>query len=560
MKIQTAFNEPVNRKLWNHLSACNEGYDPQTALICGERRISYQELFTTISKAADGFRDVGVGEGDVVPVFSLSTPETVGTLYALNRIGAVSAWVDIKATDQEIRRCIEESGARLIVAVELCLQKVLRNLDGTQVETVVVLPIRPYLSEKVKQTIFQENDGRVETKNSKCVSWEDMLSFEKHDHCADTSFREQMPAVIAYTGGTTGIPKGVLLSNESFNTVAEQYRIQFSHFRRGQKMLTLLPPFAVYGLCVSIHVPLCLGITTVLVPLFRPQDFAKYLLLERPNHVNGTTSFWEALLHSKEAKNEDFSFLLSPGTGGDGMTVELEEKVNQFLAGRNASCRLLKGYGMTEVCAAACLCTEESNEPGSVGFPLPGNEIRIANPDTGQELPPGEIGEILICSRAVMLGYLHNEKETQDLLKRDREGKLWVHTKDVGYLNENGALFVVGRLKRMFTRSGLKIYPSVIENLLAEHKAVQSCAVVGVMGIQGETVPRAYVVLWDEFTDRAPQIRGELAALCRADLNQYQIPDKIIFLKALPKTNLGKVDFRSLEQENSALGSEGDSL
>ena len=549
MCTQIAENETKAQTFWENLLSYNRGFESQTALICGRREMPYGELFGAVSQAAKGLSRAGVREGNIIPVFSLSTPETVAAFYALNQIGAISDWIDIKTTDKEIRRRLEEAGTRLVVVLELCLPQILRCLEGTAVEKIVVLPLRPYLPKEVNQAIFQKHNHVTGLPDRRVIWWKEVVCSKETEEGVEAPFEAGKPAVIAYTGGTTGNPKGVLLSNESINTLIRQYRIRLPHVKRGQRALNLLPPFAMYGLCASIHLSLCLGLTTTMIPLFRPRDFGECLLREKPDHVNGTTSFWEALLQSEEAKNGDFSFLESPGTGGDGMTAELEQEINHFLAEHHASCRLIKGYGMTEVCATACLCTPESNELGSVGLPMPGNKIRIQDPETGLELPTGQVGEILIHSPAVMLGYLNNEKETRELLRKDHGGKLWVYTKDLGYVKSNGALFVVGRLKRMFTRSGFKIYPSIIENLLAGHSAVQSCAVVGIPGLQGETTPRAYVVVRKDFIGCESSLRKELLDLCRSNLNRFEVPEEVRFLQEIPKTNLEKVDYQSLEQE-----------
>ena len=260
-------------------------------------------------------------------------------------------------------------------------------------------------------------------------------------------------------------------------------------------------------------------------------------------------TLYEALLNNKHMDNMNLSYLKYAISGGDSLIPEKNEAVNKFFKARGANISIVQGYGMTETGGPVCAQVLDATVPGSIGIPFPSNEIKIVNPDTKEEVPYGETGEICIHSPATMPGYLDNEKETNDILQLDKKGKVWVHTGDLGYMTEDGIVFYVSRLKRMLIVSGYNVYPSHIENVLMKHPYVLNCGVIGIPHPYKVQVPKAYIVLDSGVKDKM-KVRNDIKEYCKKNLAAYMVPKEFEFRESLPKTLIGKVNYRELEGEN----------
>ena len=519
-----------------------KGETGRPALRCGDRSLTFGELFEEILRAEAGLRALGVGPGDLVTIFSLNTPETVAAVYAADRIGAAANFVDLKAGPEEIAPYLRLAGSRVVLVLEAAFSKVYRSRGDAPAERFVVLPLGPSLSRELAEKL--RAGAWRETAGADCLSWEELLRVPS-EPVPPESERWEEPAVIVYTGGTTGPAKGVTLSRRAFRASLEQYTAAETEYGPGGTALSLLPVFSAFGLCQCIHVPLCLGMTVVLAPMFRPGQLGEYLLRYRPEQVNATTSYWQLLLRREDIR--DLSFLRIPRCGGDVILEETERRVNGYLAARGCPAPLVIEYGMSEVCGIVCLSYGPDRREGTVGRPAPGCRILAADPDTGRALPPGEQGELIILSETVMSGYYGRPEADRQVLRLGPGGLLWIWTGDLGHVEADGTVTVTGRTKRMISRSGFKIFPVVIENCLLEDGEVEACAVVGSRGPGGEELPVAHVVL----RRGSDPVRAEarLLALCRRKLNRFLVPSAFRFQDALPLTERGKLDYLRLERE-----------
>lgn len=513
------------------------------ALRCGEQSLSYQSFFEAILRAEAGLRAMGVQAGDVVTLFTLNTPESVISFYAIDRIGAVANWVDMKLAPSEVEPYLTKAGSKVALVLELAFSKIYANRGKAPTEYFVVLPVAPYVShslgEKLRLGSWHSRAGEG------CLSWEAFLAEPSKEEPETERWEE--PVAITYTGGTTGPAKGVTLSRRAFYCSLMQYTAAKTEYGPGGATLTLLPVFSAFGLCQCIHVPLCMGMTVILAPLFLPHELGDLLVRYRPQQVSGTTSYWQLLLRSKATEQADLSFLKVPRSGGDAMTAEMERRINRYLSQRGASGRLIKEYGMSEVCGIVCLNHDDSFEVGSVGKPMQGCRIAVVNPETGEVVPDGVQGEILIHSNTVMNGYYGMPEADSQVLKPGPEGLLWVWTKDEGFRKEDGSIVITGRRKRMISRNGFKIFPSVIEECLLRNEAVESCAVVGGESPKGEMMPVAHIVP-SSGVDQG-KLEETLRALCKQQLNNYMLPAAYCFREELSLTDRGKLDYLALEQE-----------
>ena len=355
-------------------------------------------------------------------------------------------------------------------------------------------------------------------------------------------------ALILHSGGTTGTPKGIMISNYSFNALAQQSAVNVIDVRPKDKIVTILPIFHGFGLGVCVHTPLCLKVETILMPEYDANRFYKIWKNDRPNVILGVPTLWEGMMSNKRFDDVDMSQLKYIVSGGDYLSIPAETKINEFLHKHGAHVNIAKGYGMTESVAATAYTFPGTNEPGSIGIPMVGNTYKICDPETGEELEIGQEGEICVNGPTLMTGYLNNQKETNNILRKHKDGKLWLHTGDIGYIASNGIVFYTQRLKRMIIVSGFNVYPSMIEEVLESHEAVKKACVIGIPHPYKMNVPKAFLILNEGYHNNA-KLKKELKELCKEKLAVFSVPKEFEVRTEFPKTLYSKVDYKQLEKE-----------
>ena len=551
---EEAINAPLPEcSMYEYMRSSNMEHDSEPALEFFGRLITYGELFVDIDRTAQAFATLGVKEGDIVSLCTVTTPETIYALYALNKLGAISNMVDPRTSADELVRYIQESNTRVLMTIDAALPKIVSLLEKTDISKVIVVSpsySMPLIFKLVYRLTKLTSDRKY--KDKRLILWPDFID-TANSNCESpaTCPLANRPAAIVHTGGTTGTPKGVVLSNNNLNSAAYQGYHCGLDYKRRDIWLDYMPPFIAYGIGNGLHLPLSAGMKVILLPNFNPAKFDRILLRYKPNHMAGVPSHWETVIYSKRLYGKDLSFIRAPVVGGDSMNITVEQELNTFFKAHQVNSQIIKGYGMTETCAAVCVCAyPEVNKPGSVGIPFPKMAIAILDPDTHEELTYGQMGEIAVFGPNCMLGYYKNQAATE-VLMTELNGERWMLTGDLGYMDEDGCLFVIDRVKRIIIRpDGFKIFPSAIENTIIRHKAVASCAVVGIQNaeyIHG-MAPHAFVVLHDRYRANAEAVCQELVALCKKELAEYAQPLSFRFLDALPLTPIGKVDYRALEQ------------
>ena len=538
--------------IYDYLYESNKDYRDRTALNYFGRKISYGELLENIEKTARALKQNGVEKGSIVTILMPTLPEAVYLFYALGKVGAIANMVDPRTSAEGIRDYIQEVGSELLVVVDVALPKIKEILNQTTVKKVLAispadsLPAIPAMLYRLKA----RNRPRLD---SGYVDWKSFIDEgTPYTGSTDIEYEKDRAVAIVHTGGTTGKPKGVMLTNDNLNASAYQCRISGLDFQRAHTWLNIMPPFIAYGVGNGLHLPLIVGMEVILIPQFDPKKFDELLLRHKPNHLTGVPSHYGNILNSFKMKNQDLSFIIEPIVGGDAMNIELENLTNEFFGAHNGKCKIVKGYGMTEVSAAVSVCaTSLCNKIGSVGIPFTHTIISIFDTETSKELPYNQRGEVCITGPNTMLGYYNNPTATSEIIRRHKDGLDWVHSGDIGYMTEDGMLFIVDRIKRMIVRhDGFKVFPSMIEKTISGHKAVVSCCVVGTPDkehSQGK-LPAAHVVLAPEFSGQEDTMRQQLAVLCRKELPEYVQPVEYVFRDSLPLTPIGKVDYRALER------------
>ena len=537
--------------IYDALVKNNVGRDKNIAINYFGKLITYKEFFHKIDQAACAFRSQGIRYGDVVTICMPNTPEALISFYALNKIGAIANMIHPLSGEEEIKHYLISTHSVMLIMIDVCYEKVKNVINETDVYKTVVTSA----SDSMKFLLsfgYQITQGykiKKPKKSEKYVYWKDFIRKGLNYHDAHKAvIIKDNPAVILHSGGTTGSPKGIVLSNGNFNALSEQAKIVFKNVDVGTKVLAIMPIFHGFGLGVSINAPLDLGCEVILLPQFNAKKFDKLLEKYKPNILFGVPTLFEALVNTKN-EHLDLSMLRYVISGGDSLSLSLERRINVYLSNHHAHVTVSQGYGMTESLAAVALAFGEANKPGSIGIPFPGNYIKIVRPETQEEVPYGEDGEICIHGPTVMLGYLDNEKETNEMLQIHKDGMVWLHTGDMGMMDEDGVVYYRQRIKRMIISSGYNIYPAYVEQIIEEHPAVLKCTVIGIPHPYKVEVPKAYIVLKNGYNPLT--IRKSIREHCKKNLATYAIPYEFEYRKSLPKTLIGKVDFKKLQEENS---------
>ena len=515
-------------------------------------RITYNEFFDNINHCARSLRELGVKEGDIVTICMPNMPEALYAFYACNKIGAVADMVHPLSSADQIKHYLTESKSRILFLVDFDYDKFKDVIPTTLVyRTILVSPKESMpLGLTIGYTLTRQlGMKRPKFGDTEYLSWLEFLSKGiRSNKEYKTNMKKDDLAVILHSGGTTGTPKGIMISNYNFNALSQQSAVNVIDVRPRDKIVTILPIFHGFGLGVCIHTPLCLKVETILMPEYDANRFYKIWKNDRPHVILGVPTLWEGMMSNKKFDDVNMSQLKYIVSGGDHLTVPMEERINEFLHKHGAKVNIAKGYGMTESVAATCYTFPGTNEPGSIGIPMVGNTYQICDPETHEPLPIGEEGEICVQGPTVMMGYLNNQEETDKVLITHSDGTKWLHTGDIGYIAKNGIVYYTQRLKRMIIVSGFNVYPSVIEETISKHEAVAKVCVIGIPHPYKMHVPKAFVVLKEGYKEGA-KVKREIRDLCKEHLPVYSVPKDIEFREELPKTLYNKIDYKKLEQE-----------
>ncbi|MDO4612304.1 MAG: class I adenylate-forming enzyme family protein [Candidatus Saccharibacteria bacterium] len=514
-------------------------------------KVTYKNFVRKIEQAARALKNYGVKEGDRVTICMPNTPEGITMVYAVNMVGAVCNMVHPLSSEKEIEYYIKVSESKYVLVIDAVFEKIYRVRDS--LERIIV--VRPsdglgFLKKKLYQTLHVKKPV-IPSSDSRVVLWEDFIA---NSYFYQGNYHEERGAndlaAILYSGGTTGAPKGVMLSNLNFNSLGIQATTVIKQAVPGATILSILPIFHGFGLGVSIHTPLCKGLCCVLVPAFSHKQFADLIKKNQPNLITGVPTLYEALLNTK-LKPDDLECLGAAICGGDALNQTLRNKINDYLKAHGSSAKIRVGYGLTEGTAAVCLSPEDSAENGIIGVPFPDTYLKIVKPDTFTTAEKGEEGEICVSGPTVMMGYLKNDVETANSLRVHEDGRLWLHTGDMGCLKKDNFFYFAQRLKRMIISSGYNVYPTHLESIINSHEAVLTSTVIGIEHKYKGQVPKAFIVLKPGYK-AGKRLESEIRELLERNVPIYALPAAYEFRDKLPTTLVGKVAFKRLEEEEKA--------
>lgn len=515
---------------------------------------TYKKLVQEIETCAKALKTIGVREGDKVTIAMPNCPQAICLFYAVNLVGGIANMIHPLSAEKEIEFYLNESESVTAITLDQFYHKFEAIRKNTRVVNIVIASIRDALAQPIKAG-YMLTEGRKIRKipaDAPVIRWKEFMRLSR---CCFYDYRVKRagedPAVILYSGGTTGTTKGIILTNKNFNALGQQVIAANPMFRPGDKMLAAMPIFHGFGLGVCIHTMLTQGGRCILVPRFTPKTYARDLVRKRCNFVAGVPTLYEALLRLKDMDGADLSCLKGVFSGGDSLSIELKKKLDKFLYDHKASVQVREGYGTTETVTACCLTPSHMFKEGSIGLPFPDTYIKIVEPGTDRELPYGEEGEILLAGPTVMKEYMHHPTETAQTLRAHDDGLTWVYTGDLGKMDEQGFVYFRGRAKRMIITSGYNVYPAQIENILDAHEYVQMSCVIGVPDAYKMQSVKAFVKL-AAGVEPSDEVRQAILDHCRRHVAKYAMPRDVEFRDEMPKTLVGKVAYRILEEEELA--------
>lgn len=515
---------------------------------------TYPQMIEEIKKCARSLKTIGVRAGDKVTIAMPNCPQAIYMFYAVNLVGGIANMIHPLSAEKEIEFYLNESESVTAITLDQFYNKFESIRQNTKVVNIIIASVKDELSKPVRAGYMLTEGRKIAKipKDAPVIRWKEFMNMGKACFWNYSVKRTgDDPAVILYSGGTTGTTKGILLSNMNFNALGLQ-TIAASGFSPidGLKMLSVMPVFHGFGLGIGIHTALIGGACCILVPKFNVNTYAELLIKKQPNIIPGVPTLFEALLRAEKLENADLSCLKGVFSGGDSMSIELKKKVDDFLKAHNASVQVRQGYGLTECVTASCLTPKDYNRVGSIGVPFPDTYYKIVKPGTTQELDANLEGEICVSGPSVMLEYVDNPEETHNTLRRHEDGRIWLHTGDLGKMDEDGFVYFSQRIKRMIITSGYNVYPGQLENIIDGHEKVLLSCVIGVKDPYKMQKVKAFVVLRPGY-EPSDAVKQEILDYCRQHIAKYAMPYDIEFRSELPKTLVGKVAYRVLEEEEA---------
>lgn len=528
-------------------------YPNYTAYEFMGKTTTYAEMWQKINACAKSLKAIGIREGDKVTICMPNAPQTLCMFYAVNMVGAIANMVHPLSAESEISFYLRDSNSVAAITLDQFYPKFESVRKTVDLPCLIVTSVADELKPLLRVG-YQLTEGRKNPKVPRgpgVVLWKDFLKRGEHVEIYRIKRKDTDPAAILYSGGTTGVTKGILLSNRNFNALAAQIVATNPFFHPGHKMLAIMPMFHGFGLGVSIHSMVANGGHCILIPRFTPQSYAELIKKHKPNLIAGVPSLFEALLRVKEIEGADLSCLKGVFSGGDSLSIELKKRFDKFLHDHGATVSVREGYGTTECVTATCLTPIHKQKEGSIGIPFPDTYYKIVKPGTQEEVPYGEEGEICLSGPTVMLEYVNHPEETAQTKQTHADGLAWIHTGDLGMMDEDGFIYFRQRIKRMIVTNGYNVYPSQLENILDGHDYVHLSCVIGVKDPIKMQRVKAFVVLKPGYQP-TEACKKELLDYCRKHIAKYAMPSDIEFREELPKTLVGKVAYRVLEEEENA--------
>ncbi len=515
-------------------------------------KCTYEEFLADINKCSRALTALGVKKGDKMTLCLPNCPQVIIMFYALNRIGAISSLIHPLSATDEIELFLKLSDSKWAFTLDAFYGRFKDALGKSNVKKLILTKLGDYMG-NVTHSLFYLTKGRKIPSvppSKHIIWWKNLMKMHPREY-NPSSMKPEETAAILYSGGTTGKPKGIELSSLNFQALGRQVGVQLDArdpFTPGDSVLTILPVFHGFGLGACVHAFLIGAGTLILVPQFNAEITAKLIRKKKPSVISGVPTLFEALLKNKNLAKADLRGLKGVFGGGDKVPRSIKDRFDKILKDGGSKTVLREGYGLTESVTVALLMPEHEYREGSVGIPISDMAVKIVAPNTIDEIEIGMEGEICLSGPSVMNGYLNEPEETANTLKTHEDGLVWLHTGDLGTMDEDGFTYFKLRMKRMIKVSGISVYPTQIEDILDSHPKVNMACAIGIPDTYQMEKVKAFIVLHNE-KDAGPELEKELIEYCRSRINKWSCPKEIEFREALPLTRVGKIAFTELEKD-----------
>ena len=519
------------------------------------RSTTYRRMVQEVERCAKSLKVLGIRPGDKVTIAMPNCPQAIFMFYAVNLVGGIANMIHPLSAEKEIEFYLNASESVTAITLDQFYDKFEHIRQNTKIGNIIIASVKDELSRPIRAGYMLTEGRKIQKipEDAPVIRWREFMDMARY--CFYKNYRVERrasdPAVILYSGGTTGTTKGILLSNKNFNALGQQVIAANPMFRVGDKMLAAMPLFHGFGLGVCVHTMLSQGGRCILIPRFTAETYAKQIVKYKCNFIAGVPTLYEALLRLPSMENADLSSLKGVFSGGDSLSIELKKKFDKFLYDHNAKIQIREGFGTTECVTASCLTPPHMAKEGSIGLPFPDTYYKIVEPGTDKEVPYGTEGEILIAGPTVMMEYIGHPEETAQTLRKHDDGLTWIYTGDLGTMDNEGFIYFRGRAKRMIITSGYNVYPGQLENIIDAHEFVHMSCVIGVPDPYKMQKVKAFVMLKPGIPAN-DDTKEAILAYCRKNIAKYAMPYDIEFRAELPKTLVGKVAYRKLEEEEAA--------
>lgn len=519
-------------------------YPKNSAIRYFGQEITFKSFLKKVDKIASALKEFNIVENECVTICMPNTPESFALIYAVNKIGAICNIVHPLSTTNDILRAINETNSEIIFCSDVSMPQA-RKIN---IKHFIMIPTSTSFNNLLK-TIYNLKSAANLKLDNHMISWHDFLNQSKNEEFY-IKRKANDPAAIIYSGGTTGKPKGIIISNLNFNAMAEQTRSVCDEIRPGNSVLAALPIFHVFGLALCTHACLSSGVTCIVIPKINTKQINKELKKHKPNIYPAVPSLLKMTITGTDPGKNAFKDIKVVVVGGDYLSPEVKNKMEEYLRIHGSNAKIITGYGLSEATGFSCCTsylTEKDYIPGTLGIPNPDTIIKVFEPNTDIEKPTNEIGEICINGPTIMMGYINEDQETKKTLLHHHDNRTWLHTGDLGYIDKNGLLFYTSRIKRMIISNGYNIYPIELEEIINKCEYVETCTVVAIPHKIKNQTPKAVIVLKNNIEDTT-EIRNAIKRYCYREIAKYAVPTEFEFRNSIPKTAIGKVAYRDLEK------------
>ena len=538
-----------NGSMYDYLKDTASKNEKRSAYSFYGNEVTFKSFMKKIDKVASALKEFNIVENECVTICMPNTPESFALIYAINKIGAICNIIHPLSSTSDIERALKETNSSIIFCSDVAMPKA-RHI---KVKHFIMVPTSESLG-KILKTLYNIKSSLNMKLEEGMITWHEFLNYGVSD---DTYVKREpnSPAAIIYSGGTTGKPKGIIISNANFNAMALQTASVCKYISPGHSVLSALPIFHVFGLALCTHTCLVAGMKCIIVPQLNTKKINKELKKYKPSVYPAVPSLLKMSMNDSDPGSNAFKDIKVVVVGGDYLSPQVKSEYEEYLKAHGSSAVVKSGYGLSEACGFCC-CTAEvdekhvNNHKGTLGIPNPDMIVKIFEPNSDIEKSVGDVGEICITGPTLMMGYINEDEETKKTLVIHNDGRTWLHTGDLGYMDKDGFIFYTSRLKRMIITNGYNVYPIELEDIINKCKYVDTCTVVGIPHKIKSQTPKAVIVLKSNVQDTL-EVREEIRRYCYKNIAKYAVPTEYEFRTSLPKTAVGKVAYRDLEKKSN---------